>query len=317
MAMMQCQFFSEVLSLNTTMTVILPQQTSNQIGMEGKQSAGRERKHPVLYLLHGYSDDDSIWLRRTSIERYAAALGIAVVMPQVHQSFYTDMAYGNRYWTFLSEELPALARSFFPLSEAREDNFVAGLSMGGYGAFKWALRHPNRFAAAASLSGALDMAHPEPLIGLNPSREPLLRLIFGEKAAASGEDDLLWLLEQSKSADADSRAAASGSAAGSSRAGGSATDSRAMTSGSVAGESATGESVAVAGSSMAGGKLPMLYQCCGTEDFLYGHNVAFRDACLAAGTFELTYEEGPGNHEWGYWDRKIQDVLAWLPIRRG
>ncbi|GMA60977.1 hypothetical protein GCM10025859_14170 [Alicyclobacillus fastidiosus] len=74
-------------------------------------------------------------------------------MPQVHRSAYTDMAYGNRYWTFLSEELPEVARSFFHLSDAREDNFVAGLSMGGYGALKWALRKPEQFVAAASLSG--------------------------------------------------------------------------------------------------------------------------------------------------------------------
>lgn len=140
MALIECRFFSEVLGLSTSMTVILPQQTATQIGMEGRVRAER---HPVLYLLHGLSDDDSIWLRRTSIERYVAQMGIAVVMPQVHRSFYTDMEYGGKYWTFISEELPALARSFFPLSHEREDNFVAGLSMGGYGAFKLALRRPD------------------------------------------------------------------------------------------------------------------------------------------------------------------------------
>ena len=90
----------------------------------------------MLYLLHGLSDDDTIWLRRTSIERYVAPLGLAVVMPQVHRSFYTDEAYGGRYWTFLSEELPAWSRRFFRVSGGREDTFVAGLSMGGYGALK-------------------------------------------------------------------------------------------------------------------------------------------------------------------------------------
>ena len=67
----------------------------------------RDGAPPVLYLLHGLSDDDTIWLRRTSIERYVAPLGLAVVMPQVHRSFYADEVYGGRYWTFLSEELPA------------------------------------------------------------------------------------------------------------------------------------------------------------------------------------------------------------------
>ena len=70
----------------------------------------------MLYLLHGLSDDDTIWLRRTSIERYVAPLGLAVVMPQVHRSFYLDEAHGGRYWTFLSEELPEVVAWFFRVS---------------------------------------------------------------------------------------------------------------------------------------------------------------------------------------------------------
>src|SRR6185295_10994153 len=125
MALLRCDFFSDVLGLSTSMTVILPQQTTGQIGMTGRTGGGA---FPTLYLLHGLSDDDSIWLRRTSIERYVAELGIAVVMPQVHRSYYTDEAYGQPYWTFLSEELPRVASGFFRLSPRREDTFVAGLS---------------------------------------------------------------------------------------------------------------------------------------------------------------------------------------------
>lgn len=153
MALINCDFFSESLGLSTSMTVILPQKTQTQIGMEGRAGSG---KFLVLYLLHGLSDDHTIWLRRTSIERYAAAYGLAVVMPGVHRSFYNDMASGLKYWTFVSEELPSLVRSFFPISEERDDTFVAGLSMGGFGSFKLAFNHPERFAAAASLSGVTD-----------------------------------------------------------------------------------------------------------------------------------------------------------------
>ncbi|CAG7658042.1 alpha/beta hydrolase [Paenibacillus allorhizosphaerae] len=257
MALIQCHFFSEVLQLSTSMTVILPQQTRTQIGM---QNVKRGARHPTLYLLHGMSDDDTIWLRRTSIERYVAPLGLAVVMPQVHRSAYTDMAYGNRYWTFLSEELPELARSFFPLSDAREDNFVAGLSMGGYGAMKWALSKPDRFAAAASLSGGLNRAKvPE-----DPQRLRDYILTFGEKTVAGTENDLFWLLQQCDKYD---------------------------------------------------GPKPKLYQCCGTEDFLYKDNILFREACRKT-SLDFTYEEEPGSHEWGYWDRKIQDVLSWLPMAK-
>ena len=88
----------------TSMDVILPEQTMGQIGMEGRAS---DKPYPTLYLLHGMSDDHTIWQRRTSIERYVSDMGIAVVMPTTHLGWYTDMAQGNRYWTFISEELPA------------------------------------------------------------------------------------------------------------------------------------------------------------------------------------------------------------------
>ena len=172
------------------MTVILPQSTSAQIGMTGSASTGET---PVLYLLHGLSDDDTIWLRRTSIERYAAPLGLAVVMPQVHRSFYTDEAHGNRYWTFLSQELPDLVQHFFRLSRRREDTFVAGLSMGGYGALKWALREPDRFAAAASMSAPADVAEMQADSGWRPE---LVDQVFGKQPVADTVNDLFWLLDQ-------------------------------------------------------------------------------------------------------------------------
>ncbi|MDR6726566.1 S-formylglutathione hydrolase FrmB [Paenibacillus amylolyticus] len=260
MALIKCDFYSDTLGLSTSMHVILPQQTHTQIGMQNVTGQGL---HPTLYLLHGLSDDDSIWLRRTSIERYVANLGIAVVMPQVHRSFYTDMAEGGRYWTFISEELPTLARSFFPLSHQREDNFVAGLSMGGYGAFKLALRKPEQYAAAASLSGALDMAaHLKNTEG-SALQQAEMQRIFGSTMAGS-ENDLLHLLQESEQGQ---------------------------------------------------GLRPLLYQCCGTEDFLYEDNQTFRKACEQS-DFELTYEEEAGAHEWGYWDTKIQDVLKWLPLSK-
>jgi len=253
-ALLRCDFFSDVLGLSTSMTVILPQSTAGQIGMAGSTTAGPS---PVLYLLHGLSDDDTIWLRGTSIERYVAPLGLAVVMPQVHRSFYTDEAHGNRYWTFLSEELPELVDSFFHLSRRREDTFVAGLSMGGYGALKWALRRPDRFAAAASLSGALDVA------GMQQQgewRPELVRQVFGPDPIAGTDDDLFWLLDQVDSAAA-----------------------------------------------------PALWVCCGTEDALLDSSQRFVQAADGAG-LALEHEFGPGEHEWGYWDAKIQEVLTWLPL---
>ncbi len=258
MAHLRCDFFSESLSLSTTMTVLLPQQTATQIGMAGRQLDGPP---PVLYLLHGLSDDDTIWLRRTSIERYVAPLGLAVVMPQVHRSFYADQAAGGRYWTFLAEELPELVSTFFKVSTRRDDTFVAGLSMGGYGALKWALRQPERFAAAASLSGAL---HLERLRTLPPRPEDpeLYARVFGDQPVGDTPDDLLWLVGQADPA-----------------------------------------------------SLPALWVGCGTDDLLLDSNVQFVEACTAAG-IDVTTSLVEGEHEWGLWDREIQQVLAWLPLRQ-
>ncbi len=186
MALIQCDFFSSVLGMNCSMDVILPQTTQGQIGMTGKAS---QSAHPTLWLLHGLSDDHTTWVRRTSIERYVAPLGLAVVMPNAGRSFYADMHVGPRYWTFLSEELPTIARSLFPLSDRREDNFVAGLSMGGYGAFKWALNQPEKFAAAASLSGALDVrgrARDKDEDEAAVTRREEMQSIFGDLSSLEG-----------------------------------------------------------------------------------------------------------------------------------
>ena len=134
--------------------VILPEQTSRQIGMTGHDDDGAWR---TLYLLHGMSDDHTIWQRRTSIERYAAEKGIAVVMPTTHLGWYTDMYRGLKYFSWIAGELPGIMRQMFPrMSHRREDTWAAGLSMGGYGALKCALRAPEIFSRAASLSGGID-----------------------------------------------------------------------------------------------------------------------------------------------------------------
>ena len=129
----------------------------------------------MLYLLHGLSDDHTAWLRYTSVERYAAAAGLAVVMPAVNRSFYANEASGGRYWDYVAEELPQIVGNFFRVSQDPADTYVAGLSMGGYGAMKLALTHPDRFAAAATLSGALDLDE----LSSRPERVELFERIFG------------------------------------------------------------------------------------------------------------------------------------------
>jgi S-formylglutathione hydrolase FrmB len=246
--------------MSSSMNVIIPEKKENRIGIKTKAD---QDKYPVLYLLHGLSDDHTAWMRRTSIERYANKYGLAVIMPNVHRSFYTDMNSGNDYFTFVSQELPEIAEKLFPLETGRKNTFVAGLSMGGYGAFKLALNQPERFAAAASLSGALNLAENVERANKSDELYQEMKWIFGNsKKVRNSRHDLFYLLKRLK-----------------------------------------GEKK----------KIPKLYQCCGTEDFLYKDNLKFRDFCRK-NKIKLKYEEESAVHEWGYWDQKIQTVLRWLPL---
>lgn len=204
MALMHVDFFSDVLGMSMNMDVILPQQTKGQIGMEGKAGSGQ---YKTMYLLHGMSDDQTIWQRRTSIERYVSKLGIAVVMPTTHLGFYTDTTYGMRYWTFISEELPSICREFFPsMSAKKEDTLAAGLSMGGYGAWKLGLRASDIFGAAASLSGALDIVWDYNRIAREqPGTLPLFQGIFGSEKELKGSDNDIFALADNLAASAASK----------------------------------------------------------------------------------------------------------------
>jgi len=190
MAFLQVQFFSKALNVASTVNVILPE--ANQgIGLEAK---GQNEPPKVLYLLHGYSDDHSIWMRRTSVERYAASHNLAVIMPAVNHSFYTNEAQGEKYWDYVSEELPQTMHRFFCLSSKPEDTFVAGLSMGGYGALKMGLSHPERFSAIGSFSGCVDIADMT-----HRSKDSLANMerIFGDLDRVPGSDnDMLYLLKK-------------------------------------------------------------------------------------------------------------------------
>ncbi len=189
MAFLQVQFFSETLRVMSTVHVILP---------EGKGRDPGEELPRVLYLLHGYSDDHSAWMRRTGVERYAEGHDLAIVMPAVNHSFYCNEACGERYWDYVSDELPQTMHRFFRLSHRREDTFVAGLSMGGYGAMKLALTYPERFGAAGCFSGAVDVADSS---RYSPERQAEKARVFGPLDKIAGSDnDLFRLMEKNAGA---------------------------------------------------------------------------------------------------------------------
>lgn len=195
MAFLQVEFFSKALGVASTVNVILPEA---DMGIGVAAGSGEEALPKVLYLLHGYSDDHSIWMRRTSVERYAAEYPLAVVMPAVNHSFYCNEAEGERYWDYVSQELPEIMHRFFRLSDRPEDTFAAGLSMGGYGALKLGLTYPERFAAVGSFSGGVDVAD---MTRFSGDRLREMERVFGDlQKVAGSEQDLFHLLKRNSGA---------------------------------------------------------------------------------------------------------------------
>lgn len=194
MAFIQLSFFSRTLIVSTNVNVILPE-SSQGIGIE---TSGKEQELPkVLYLLHGYSDDHSTWMRRSSIERYAAEHNLAVIMPFVNHSYYCNEVHGGRYWDFVSEELPAVVQHFFRVSDKPEDTYVAGLSMGGYGAMRLAITYPERFAAAGSFSGSVDLVYRISEMDESGTRD--WNGIFGDMELENSDIDLMYLMKKNSS----------------------------------------------------------------------------------------------------------------------
>ena len=188
MALLPTHFFSNTLGRGVGCEVILPQKSTKLIGME---SAERERI-PVLWLLHGASDDETIWQRRTSIERYAAPLGLAVVMPSVEVSGYANLAHGGNFYDYVAKELPAVMHSFFGFSTAREDNFVCGLSMGGAGALKIGLANPDQYAAIGCLSaGIFNRRLPADTKHIDPEKDRGAYIRYDGRDLEGSEEDLI------------------------------------------------------------------------------------------------------------------------------
>lgn len=157
MSVVRYTFFSEALREQVNVMVILPSFEGWRDRQGSKAYYGEYGRKKTLYIMHGGSDDCSLYLRRTRIEEYAMEHDLAVVMPEVKNSFYSNMVHGKNYFTYISEELPRVMESVFPLTHDPKERFVIGNSMGSHGAIKWALNCPGFFAAAAGMSGAGDL----------------------------------------------------------------------------------------------------------------------------------------------------------------
>lgn len=194
----QCNFFSKVLQNHVDVNVLLPCMEEVESLSQELDVIYQKREMPALYLLHGALEDHTGWMRNTNVERYAAKAQTAVVMPSGQNGFYTNAKYGLRYFDFICEELPRFIEYTFPVSKKRKDRYIAGASMGGYGAAKCALSCPDRYAAFGNFSGAVDPVELEEKMtkqGLTFFRYDLV--FGGTKQIAGTKDDLFCLIENS------------------------------------------------------------------------------------------------------------------------
>jgi len=140
MSLFHIGYFSQSLAKQSGMFVVMPEV---------------DPPFRVVYLLHGLSDDYTIWQRRTSIERYADRFGLMVIMPDGGRSFYCDQPYGN-YEAHILETACFIDRAFRTV-DAPDGRGIGGLSMGGYGAMKLGLKYPELFGSVAAHSSALEI----------------------------------------------------------------------------------------------------------------------------------------------------------------
>ncbi len=200
MSILQYTFESEYLNNNTQISVILPDKPR---AMTPEQFYGSGRKYKVLWLLHGTFGDHTDWVRKTNIEMYAVERNLAVVMPSALNSNYSNWnntMLGFNMYDFLTEELMPLIYGWLPVSDKREDNFIAGLSMGGRGTIKYAVNHPEKFAAAAVLSATpMDMSSmgPDndfPMLNTNNERMRSTLMNAGGLEAFLNSNENVWAI---------------------------------------------------------------------------------------------------------------------------
>ncbi|GHT67381.1 esterase [Spirochaetia bacterium] len=226
----------------------------------------------IVYLLHGLHGDQNSWLDKTMLPVFANDYNAVFVMPAVGRSFYTDMKYGQKYFTYVTEELPEICRKVFNISGRREDTAVMGCSMGGYGALKCALSKPEQYGFCGAISSACLYIR-EGLDGLRKDPAPWLKqggsdaeAIYRDFIAIFGED-FPWKPEI--------------------------------------------EIMELVKKVQAGKVKPKIYAACGTEDSLCADNRRFK-ADMEKRSFDFTYEEWPGIHDWHFFNDALKKAMkAW------
>lgn len=265
MALIQVNFISKTLMRTVPINVILPVDKLTFPGMPVRE----DKPYKTLYLLHGVFGNYTDWVSGTNIQRWAEENDLAVVMPSGDNMFYVDNTKtGNCYGEFIGKELVEMTRKMFPLSNKREDTYIAGLSMGGYGAIRNGLKYHDTFGCIAGLSSALIIDDIENRTNDAPfflESRSYAEGCFGDLTKVKESDmNPKWLAKKLVDEKAD---------------------------------------------------IPKIYMACGESDFLIKENEDFKNYLEGLG-IEITFEVGPGAHEWDFWNKYINKVINWLPLEK-
>ncbi len=260
MAFLQINYRSKALRRLTTFNALVPMETFEAPGQEPV------KRGPVkaLYLLHGYTGNYTDWINGSPVQELSEKYNIAMFMPSGDNFFYlddTDM--GALYSEYVGNELVEFTRQMFSLSDKREDTFIGGYSMGGYGAIRNGIKYSERFGRVIALSSAMITYN---IAGMSPDYKNAFAdykyyaRVFGDLNKLLGSDkDPEALIKEKKAA---------------------------------------------------GQPIPDIYIACGTEDFGIQANRRYHDFLTAEGVAH-TYAEGPGAHNWTFWNEYIEKALKW------
>ena len=263
---------SQALGMATSLTVFTPEAMTRQ----------ESRVPGLLVLLHGLTGNHAVWPMRTDLQSLADRHNLVIALPDGARSFWLDQAVGLEWGRWVGSELPSLLRSVLRVSAARSETFIGGLSMGGYGAVRAAFDYPRTFGGVISLSGTLDVAER----AFRSRHLDLYEIGFGDLERPRRSDDLVTRMA----------AAAPGAPTP-----GAPTPDPAAPG---AAPSATPPNTPTP--SVAVPPDVRFFAVCGTEDRLLKQNRRFRDIAEEIG-LDLTYREGPGGHDYVFWNE-------WLPV---
>lgn len=259
MSIVSMNFSSYYLQGNHEISIILPDRPRHLLP---KDFYGGDRKFKVIWLLHGAFGDHTDWLRKSKIELYARERDLCVVMPSACNSGYANwdhFAMGFSMWDYLTEELMPLIYGWYPVSDQRADNYVAGLSMGGGGAIKLAVNYPEKFAGAAILSASPRNLHEMDPVQNEKQWQRIMNQAGSVEAYLNSYENVWDKLAES-----------------------------------------AGRNI-----------LPRLYFAMGTEDPGYPQYMKFKQYAESI-KLKATFEEGPGKHEWRFWDTYIEKAMQFF-----